>query len=169
MEVSIRWLIRADMQDVLAVENSSFSEPWTEQEFLLCLRERNCIGLVAEHNGRVLGFVLYELCKDYLNIINIAVTPSARRENVGTRMLQRLIDKLSYQRRTRITCKVRETNLEAQLFLQASGFYAAIVLRDYYADCEGDSYEFRYSLGGNRETLARTRLNRYFSQSQFDD
>ncbi len=31
----IRWLIRRDMDEVLAIERSSFQFPWTEEEFLL--------------------------------------------------------------------------------------------------------------------------------------
>ena len=48
----IRWLIRRDMDDVLAIERASFQFPWTEEEFLCCLRQRNCIGTVAELDHR---------------------------------------------------------------------------------------------------------------------
>ena len=40
----IRWLIRRDMDEVLSIEQGSFEYPWTEEEFLCCLRQRNCIG-----------------------------------------------------------------------------------------------------------------------------
>ena len=49
----IRWLIRRDMDDVLAIERASFQFPWTEEEFLCCLRQRNCIGTVAELDHRI--------------------------------------------------------------------------------------------------------------------
>ena len=42
--VHIRWMIRRDMPEVLAIEHASFEYPWCEEEFLRVLRQRNCIG-----------------------------------------------------------------------------------------------------------------------------
>ncbi|MFN9081352.1 MAG: GNAT family N-acetyltransferase, partial [Planctomyces sp.] len=90
------------MDDVLAIERSSFQFPWTEEEFLCCLRQRNCIGTVAELDHRIVGFIIYELHKSLLRIRNVAVAPDRRRNGVGRQMVQRLIDKLSQQRRSEI-------------------------------------------------------------------
>ena len=51
--VHIRWMIRRDMPEVLDIENRSFEFSWTEEDFIRCLRQRNCIGMVAEHDDRV--------------------------------------------------------------------------------------------------------------------
>ena len=51
--VHIRWMIRRDMPEVLSIENESFEFPWSEEDFIRCLRQRNCIGMVAEHHDRV--------------------------------------------------------------------------------------------------------------------
>ena len=37
------------MPEVLRTERASFEYAWTEDDFLRCLRQRNCIGMVAEH------------------------------------------------------------------------------------------------------------------------
>ena len=57
-------------------------------------------------------------------------------------MMERLIAKLSYQRRNRIVVEVRETNLAAQLFFRELGFRAVDILRDYYTSDTGkeDAY-----------------------------
>ena len=59
--VHIRWLIRRDMDAVLEIESASFEFPWTEDEFINCLRQRDCIGMVAEYAEQVVGFMVYEL------------------------------------------------------------------------------------------------------------
>ena len=59
-------------------------------------------------------------------------------------MIDKLVGKLSSQRRTRITLEVRETNLAAQLFFRASGFRATSVLRDFYDDSPEDAYLMQY-------------------------
>lgn len=142
----IRWLIRRDMDEVLSIERSSFQFPWTEEEFLCCLRQRNCIGTVAELDHRIVGFMIYELHKSMLRILNFAVATDVRRCGIGHQMVQRLIDKLSQQRRREIVLEVRETNVPAQLFFSNCGFRAITVLRQHYDDTCEDAYYMRYCL-----------------------
>lgn len=84
MDVQIRWLIRRDMEDVLRIERSSFDNPWTDDNFLKCLRQRNCIGMVAEQDFEIVGYMIYELHKSKIHILNFAVDPICRRVGVGT-------------------------------------------------------------------------------------
>lgn len=145
--VYIRWMIRRDMQEVLDIERGSFEFPWFEEDFIGCLRLKNCIGLVAENlDGQILGFVIYELDATRLHVLNFAVAAEHRRCGVGRQMVDKLLGKLSPGRRVRITLEVRETNLAAQLFFAALGFRATTVLRDYYEDADDDAYLFTYRL-----------------------
>ncbi|HEX3872486.1 MAG TPA: ribosomal protein S18-alanine N-acetyltransferase, partial [Pirellulales bacterium] len=128
---------------------SSFEFPWSEDEFIRCLRQRNCVGMVAELDDKVVGFMVYELHKTRLHVLNFCVSPAHRRCGVGSRMIQKLVGKLSTQRRTRIMLEVRETNLAAQLFFRAQGFRAVNVLHDFYEDTTEDAYlmQYRYRVG----------------------
>lgn len=140
LRVHIRWMIRRDMPEILEIEKQSFEFPWCEEDFIRCLRQRNCIGMVAERDERIVGFMIYELHKTRLHILNFAVNPEFRRRGIGAQMVDKLVGKLSHQRRTRILLEVRETNLEAQLFFRSSGFRAVSVLRDFYEDTIEDAY-----------------------------
>ena len=146
VRVHIRWMIRRDMPEVLQTEQSSFDFAWTEEDFLRCLRQRNCIGMVAEQGERVVGFMIYELHKTKLHILNFAVHHSSRRTGIGGQMVSKLISKLSSHRRTKITLEVRETNLSAQLFFRAQSFRALRVLRTYYEDSGEDAFLMQYQL-----------------------
>ena len=146
VKVHIRWMIRRDMPEVLQAEQESFEYAWTEEDFLKCLRQRNCIGMVAEHNEKVVGFMIYELHKSKLHVLNFAVHPAYRRVGVGRQMVAKLIGKLSSHRRTRITLAVRETNLGAQLFFKALEFRALRVLRVYYEDSGEDAFLMQYRI-----------------------
>jgi [ribosomal protein S18]-alanine N-acetyltransferase len=146
VRVHIRWMIRRDMPEVLQTEQESFEYSWTEEDFLRCLRQRNCIGMVAEQGEKVVGFMIYELHKNKLHILNFAVHPGCRRYGVGAQMVAKLISKLSSHRRTRITLEVRETNLPAQLFFRKQGFKALRVLRAFYEDSGEDAYLLQYRL-----------------------
>lgn len=146
LEVKIRWLIRRDMPEVLDIERQSFEFAWSEEDFLCCLRQRNCIGMVAEYNHREVGFIIYELHKLELHMLNFAVDPEFRRQSVGAQMVEILVDKLTQQRRQKITIEVRETNLAAQLFFKKQGFKAVLVLRGHYDDTTESAYLMRYTL-----------------------
>jgi ribosomal-protein-alanine N-acetyltransferase len=146
VRVHIRWMIRRDMPEVLAIEHASFEFPWCEEEFLRVLRQRNCIGMVAEYGERVVGFMIYELHRNKLTVLDFAVLPEFRRAGVGRQMLAKLVGKLSTHRRTRITLHVRETNLPAQLFFRIQGFRALEVSREHYADTGEDAYLMSYLL-----------------------
>ena len=146
IEPYVRWMIRRDMPSVLEVENSSFDHPWTEQEFIRNQQRRECIGMVAERCEHVVGYMMYELHRQRLHLLSFAVHPDHRRLGIGRAMIERLIAKLSYQRRNRIVVEVRETNLAAQLFFRELGFRAVDILRDYYTSDTGkeDAYLMIY-------------------------
>src|SRR3954453_18538307 len=164
--VDIRWMIRRDMPEVLQTEQLSFEYPWNEEGFLRCLRQRNCIGMVAEHGEKVVGFMIYELHKSKLHIMNFAVHPQWRRLGVGAQMVAKLISKLSSHRRTRITLEVRETNLPAQLFFHKQDFRAVRVLRGYYADSGEDAFVMQYQFADDAGDDGEEAVNRI---AQFEE
>lgn len=142
-EVCVRWLIRRDLEDVLEIERSSFEHYWTEEDFLCCLKQRNCIGMVAEtadDDRLIVGYMVYELNKGELHLLNFAVHPQWRRQGVGAAMVRKLVDKLAQTRRREIRVEVRDGNLPAQLFFRHQGFVATNVLRGYYEDTTEDAY-----------------------------
>jgi len=141
---NIRWMIRRDMSAVIDIEQRSFEFPWSEEEFIRCLRQRNCIGMVAERESNVVGFMIYELHKNRLHLLNFAVADNMRRQGIGKAMMEKLASKLSVDRRNRIMLEVRETNLEAQLFFRELGFRAISVLRSFYEDSPEDAYLMQY-------------------------
>mgnify|MGYP000876735148 FL=1 len=158
--VHIRWMIRRDMMEVLEIESRSFEFPWSEDDFIRCLRQRNCIGMVAEHDERVAGFMIYELHRNRLHILNFAVAAEFRRKGVGQQMVEKLIGKLSAQRRNRIMLEVRETNLAAQLFFRHLGFRAVSLLRDFYVDTTEDAYLMQYRFNSASENDPAVPVNR---------
>jgi ribosomal-protein-alanine N-acetyltransferase len=166
VRVHIRWMIRRDMPEVLQTEQASFEYAWTEEDFLRCLRQRNCIGMVAEQGEKVVGFMIYELHKSKLHILNFAVQPACRRSGVGAQMVAKLISKLSSHRRTRITLEVRETNLGAQLFFRSQCFRAVRVLRGFYEDSGEDAFLMQYKLAGDTGDDADDAVNRI---AQFEE
>jgi [ribosomal protein S18]-alanine N-acetyltransferase len=141
MGYHIRALTRKDIPEVLGIENESYQNPWTEEELVCHIRNRNAGGKVVEFNELVLGFMVYELRKTSTRILNLAVGWDYRRACVGTAMIGKLASELKSDRRMAIECDVAAVNLDGQLFLKSLGFVAVKQRRG------GDEYRFRYEKG----------------------
>lgn len=143
MNPYIRWMIRPDMPEVYEIERLSNPHPWSEDNFLQCLRQRNVIGFVVERGGVVDGFMVYELHEERLHVLNLAVHPRCRRTGVGTVLVRKLVNQLSVHRRTSITLVVEEDNTAALLFFKRRGFRAVgmadgAVRMEYRIACDVD-------------------------------
>lgn len=144
--MNIDWMTRRDMPEVLAIENDCFEFPWSESTFVEQLRMRNIAGMVAEHDNQVVGFMVYELNRNYLRLLNIAVHSAFRRQLVGTTMIEKLKGKLSQQKRQSITAEVRESNYAAQLWLKSLGFICVEQIKEFYEESHESAYRFRYGI-----------------------
>lgn len=139
--VHIRWLIRRDLPDVLDIDSRSFFDVWEEEDFVRFMRQRNAIGMVAEFGERIVGFMVYELQKNRLDLIRMAVHPHWRKLDIGTQMVDKLVSKLSTHRRDRIRADVPDDMYMAHAFLKRMGFEAHAIQR-------GEVYRFEYQIAG---------------------
>lgn len=142
----VRWMIRRDMPEVLEIEHASFGFPWSEDDFMRCLRQRNYIGMVAEFGEKVAGFMVYEPHKTRLALLDFAVAPGFRRRGVGAALVRKLTGKLFAGRREKILLYVRDSNLAAQLFFRSVGFRATSVHHGFYDETDEDAYLFEYRI-----------------------
>jgi ribosomal-protein-alanine N-acetyltransferase len=142
----VRWMIRRDLDSVMAIEKEAFGRhAWTQEEFRIALSQRSCIGMVAERNEEVVGYMVYELHKHSIELLNFAVRGRSQRLGVGTAMIEKIKSKLVYQRRRSIVCELRERNLDGQLFFRKAGFLCTGILHDWYADdVESTAYQMQY-------------------------
>jgi ribosomal-protein-alanine N-acetyltransferase len=147
----VRWMIRSDLDSVVAIEKDVYDYPWSQQEFLIALGQRNCIGMVAERNEEVVGYTVYELHKTRIELLNFAVRARSQRLGVGSAMIEKLKSKLAYERRSKISLELRERNLEGQLFFRQAGFRCTSILYGWYAvEEESVAYRMQFNSGDLR-------------------
>ena len=146
-KLHIRWMIRRDMEEVLAMEQANYDPPWCEEDFLSALRQRNCIGMVAESPDdssvgfSVFGAMIYELHTHSLVVSNFCVHPAHRHRGIGTAMVNKLKSKLSSMRRLSVAFVLRESNLSGLMFLKRQGFIATRFIRDRFEKTDGRDEE----------------------------
>jgi ribosomal protein S18 acetylase RimI-like enzyme len=141
-----RIMIKRDIKDVMRISKGDNENGWSEEEIIAYLRSVNNLGIVMEDKiyNKVVGFCIYHLDKDHIRLAEMAVDPRYSRKGIGSELLNILKSKLTPDRRTALVFDVRETNLDAHLFLKEQKFKAVKVLKNWF-DKE-DAYRFVWSL-----------------------
>ena len=143
--VTLRYMMRPDVLAVHEIEKMSFNYPWTVGDFIRCGREKRYISVVAEIADEVVGYMIYDVHKHFLDLLNFAVHPDVRRCGIGRMMIEKIIDRLSKGPRDRVMMEISETNLHGQLFFRSMGFKATSVVRGCFED-GGDAYLMKYMI-----------------------
>lgn len=119
----IRWMIRRDMPEVLAIERQSFKEEdqWTMEEFTRKLTRRDTLGLSIELDEKIVGSMIYRLHDLYVRLDNIAVHPDYRRRGILRECMLKLLSKLNHQSRTQLIVLLPESCLELQPVFESFG------------------------------------------------
>ena len=126
----------SDLDAVLAIEEASFTSPWTREMYLA---EFENVGVsycyVARDEARqVLAFCSFWRVLDELHINNLAVAPAHRRLGIGATLLSAVLAEGVRLGARRATLEVRRSNEPARYLYERLGFAAAGVRRAYYTN-----------------------------------
>ncbi len=124
----------AQVDDVLAIEEASFTNPWTREMYLTELQNQGvsfCF-LARQDDGRAVGFCSVWRVVDELHINNLAVLPAYRRSGIGRILLAHVLQHGAGLGARRATLEVRRSNEAARLLYEHFGFAVAGVRPSYY-------------------------------------
>lgn len=124
----------ADIENVIAIERVSFQFPWSVRFFLEELQVECARSVLAEMEGRIVGYVLFWLLSEDVDIHNIAVHPEFRRHGIGRGLLEQVVAAARHREYTRVTLDVRRSNAPAQRLYESFGFTLRGVRKGYYSD-----------------------------------
>jgi ribosomal-protein-alanine N-acetyltransferase len=122
MDTLIRWMSSSDVDSVQNIRNECSLD--YDKNLLKILSSPNCILKVAEHNGKICGFIIYKNSRIKVTIIEIAVSPAFRRMGVAFNMLNSISSK-AIESSKYVELFVPEDNLELQMTLKKCGFKAS--------------------------------------------
>ena len=115
--------MRSDhVAQIAALEKLCFSMPWSERSVASELQNPLSLWLVAEENGRVLGYVGSQTVLDESDMLNLAVLPECRRGGVGRALVTTLCAALQSRGSRCLTLEVRDSNAAARALYAALGF-----------------------------------------------
>ena len=137
----IRFMRLKDVDAVAAIEQATFARPWSRESFRQELT-RNAVAryLVAEEEGKILGYAGAWVILDESHITNIAVAEAYRGRGIGKQLTQALLQYLSNLGACYATLEVRVSNERAQNLYKSLGFVSVGKRKRYYEDNNEDAY-----------------------------
>ena len=126
----IRDMRPEDCEAVAALDKEAFSKPMSVQGYEREYTNPNSTTLIAELDGRVIGFAnLWNICGD-VSLNNIAVTASERSKGAGTALIREAL--MRFAGCDFITLEVRKSNEGAIRFYKRFGFRQVGIRKDFY-------------------------------------
>lgn len=87
-ELVIRSMSLFDIQCVIEIEEESYPYVWFGPSGILSVyQQRNVIPIVAETEGKLVGFAFHEVQSNWLALTNLAVHPDYRRRGIGSLLI----------------------------------------------------------------------------------
>lgn len=129
-----RPMTTADMDEIMAIERSAYRSPWSQGFFLQELQVACARSILAELDGKIIGYVLFWLVPGTIDIHNLATHVNFRRRGVARYLLGRVLGHAREQSISRVTLEVRKSNLPAQKLYESMGFVTNGIRKGYYSD-----------------------------------
>jgi ribosomal-protein-alanine N-acetyltransferase len=122
------------LRPIAAMEQASFSDPWSPDSFTTLLKEPAVFFAAASEQGAtdVLGYVVAWFAADEGEIANIAVQPAHRRRGVAASLLDATIVEGGRRGVSTFYLEVRESNVAARALYDSRQFEAIGRRRNYY-------------------------------------
>jgi tRNA threonylcarbamoyl adenosine modification protein YeaZ/ribosomal-protein-alanine acetyltransferase len=133
VNVSFRPMNQLDLVNIFDLEKRSYAyDAWSLGQLKEEYAAKNRWYLVAEKEGKVVGYVGGLLVGNVTDVLTLTVDPNQRRNGIGRELLRRLIDWSRTQKAAALMLEMRVDNAEAEPLYLAFGFVEISRRPDYY-------------------------------------
>ena len=128
---------------IAQLEKICFSDPWSERSIAYELTNTLSAWFVAVEDGVVLGYVGSQAVLDEADMMNIAVSPEARRRGIAQGLVEVLVAVLKEKEVRCLTLEVRASNDPAITLYHKLGFTQVGRRPNYYRNPKEDALILR--------------------------
>lgn len=125
-----------DLKEIEIIEKDSFSDPWNIKMLSDAFLANGFIGLTAEENGEVIGYIFGKKVLTEAEVELIAVKKERRKNGVGRALLTGFLAAVKACGVTDVFLEVRRSNEAAQSLYEKCGFTYVAVREKYYGGSE---------------------------------
>jgi ribosomal-protein-alanine N-acetyltransferase len=131
----IRKMTFDDLEQVIAIDQMSFSLPWPQRSFQFELTDNPASRCwVAELDGRVVGMLVGWLIVDEIHIATLATHPNFRKQGIGEKLLSFTLQSAKDEGAVSSFLEVRESNSAALKMYRKFGYVEDGRREGYYKD-----------------------------------
>lgn len=130
--LTIRNLEENDLEAVQAIEDVSFSCPWSPQSMKEALNNEQIDCQVLLADGRLVGYFMLLHVADEAELLNIAVHPDDRSNGFGRTLLQEALSQAKTFEAATCYLEVRPSNPRAIHLYETAGFQPIGRRKKYY-------------------------------------
>ena len=131
-ELVIQNMQPEDVDEVVKIEQQSFSDPWSKYNFTAELELPFSWVWVAKIKNELVGYCSCWEIEGELQIANLAVHPDFRNRGIGKNILQEILNRACQRKVKKVTLEVRESNQFGLKLYQAFGFTEVGRRKKYY-------------------------------------
>ena len=141
MKITYNLMTNKDVNGVFNISNACFSMPWSIESIEGEINNPLAKYIVArdEDSNLVVGFVGIWIVVGEGSITNIAVHPDYRKQGIGAKLLESLINLCTHFDCSLINLEVRASNYPAQNLYEKYGFVVDGLRKGYYEDNKEDA------------------------------
>ncbi|TDL31212.1 ribosomal-protein-alanine N-acetyltransferase [Jeotgalibacillus sp. S-D1] len=134
-DTQFRWMTIQDIDQVLMVEEQSFTIPWRREAFENELMVNQFAKyLLLEKDNEVIGYCGLWLIMDEAHVTNIAIVPGQRGQKLGLTLMQKVLKLAKEAGAKTVTLEVRVSNDIARSLYRKLGFLEGGIRKNYYSD-----------------------------------
>jgi ribosomal-protein-alanine N-acetyltransferase len=142
-----RTLSPRDLDEIVAIEEASFTNPWTREMYTRELENPDVsflyvMRVTGEETGgepSIAGFCAFWLVLDEIHINNLAVRREFQGRGLGTALLEHVLRAGASRGADRATLEVRRSNGPARRLYERLGFEIAATRPNYYVSPPEDA------------------------------
>lgn len=159
MSIVIRRMTTEDLDGVMEIEVEAFPTPWPREAYEKEITKNDlAYYVVAESDGRIVGYAgLWEVVGEG-HITNVAVRKERRGEGISNLLMEALLERVIALHFYGLTLEVRVSNTPARSLYEKFGFESVGVRKSYYSD-NGEDAVVMWRVIRSEEDPERTEEN----------
>jgi [ribosomal protein S18]-alanine N-acetyltransferase len=140
MNLVFRRMTLEDIEQVVSIDQVSFSLPWPERSFRYELTDNPASRCwVVEADGKIVAMLVAWLLVDEAHIATIATHPDYRRQGIAKKLMIHALSYMAKEGAVSSFLEVRESNIAALEMYRKFGFEVSGRRRGYYKDNQEDA------------------------------
>ena len=128
----IKILNSDNIVDLVLIENSCFSHPLSKTNISESINNEKYMFLGYKIDGRLIGYISVFIILDEAYINNIAVLKEFRKQGIGNKLVNEILEVCKNKSCKFVTLEVRESNFPAISLYEKLGFERITVRKNYY-------------------------------------